>query len=727
MEFGDLLLLLYLIALLREYAWVVSDNTAAWVLTVLASLIVWYFYVATKRPVQVRTPKQFWLVVGMPLLIVYGMRVAFPDVSFDVLNYHILHSERAMRGWLFLPGDFFPSPAPFNPAPDILTGLSRYVLGYRMGTVINLLVLLWTGTILNKMMRVYFNSVWLRCASILLILFTEHALFEINNYMVDLLPLPLILEATRLAAGFDETGRQPRRTIVIALLLGASLAFKLSNMAFAIPICVVYLHRLLSNSRPLWKQALITLAALAVPLIPFSLFIFLLTRSPVFPLYNGIFKSPYWPAQSVLDPRWGPQGLVETVCWPVVLFFQTGRLAEIAVYGGRLSLGFVVAIVCVFALRRDERIRALCFITVSGALLWSAASGYIRYGLYLELTSGVILVWLLHFFKNSVTGHARVWRIALQSLVLAVLFAQSLAAAFYVYQFEWSMRQSIFTQRRVFANELKELFRDRNLADYLSGRDRELLSSVDVWVESAYKTNAIQVLLRPDAPIIRVRMEEYFTSIESRDKFASALERAAGKRVFTLCDASTLSGARQAITNRGMDAGEPRPISIPYFSGRTVFNLFLIEVLPRGERRGTLAQQQGPAKGVPLPDSAFSAGLSVPSLPAVFRSGQEETIQVRMKNASDTAWPGQQEGWTYQLTIGNRWLDEQGGLINDMDGRVALVNDLAPGEETELRLRVTAPRAPGIYLLEIDAIQEGVAWFSDRGSGTLRLRIKVDP
>ena len=74
------------------------------------------------------------------------------------------------------------------------------------------------------------------------------------------------------------------------------------------------------------------------------------------------------------------------------------------------------------------------------------------------------------------------------------------------------MRPSIFTQRRVFAKELKELFRDRDLADYLSGRDRELLSGVDVWVESAYKTNAIQVLLRPEAPIIGVRMGEYFTA-----------------------------------------------------------------------------------------------------------------------------------------------------------------------------------------------------------------------
>ncbi|MDQ3666670.1 MAG: hypothetical protein M3410_08850 [Acidobacteriota bacterium] len=725
-EFGDLVLLLYLVALLREFAWVVPNNTAAWILTMLASLIVCYFYVATKPPLRERTPKQFWLIVGVPLLLVYGMRVAWPDISFDVLNYHILHSERAMRGWLFLPGDFFPSPAPFNPAPDILTGLSRTVLGYRMGTVINLLVLLWTGAILNKIMRVYFKSAWLRCAAILLILFTEHVLFEINNYMVDLLPLPLLLEATRLAVGFEATPRQRRRTILIALLLGASLTFKLSNLAFAIPIAAVYLYNLLSNSLLTWKEVMIGLAAAVVPLVPFSLFIFLLTRSPVFPLYNGIFKSPYWPAQNVFDPRWGPQGLVETICWPFVLFFRTDRLAEIAVYSGRMSLGFAAA-VGIFSLCRDSRIRALSFITVAGALLWSAGSGYIRYGLYLELTSGVILVWLLHSFRTSATGQARVWRIARQSLVLAVLLAQSIAAWSYVYQFEWSMRPSIFTQRLVFTDELKELFRDRDLVDYLSVSDRQLLSSVDVWVESAYKTSAIEVLLEPDAPIIGFRMGEYFTNIASRDKFTRAMESAAGKRLFTMCDATTLSGARMAIAARGMDAGEPRPVSIPFFSRRTVFDLFLIEVLPRGEKSSTGEPQEGPLKGMPLPDSAFAAGLSVRVAPEALRADQEQTLYVRLKNASDTAWPGLQEQWTYQVTIGNRWLDEQGSMINDMDGRVALLHDLAPGEETELPLNVTAPHVPGIYLLEIDAIQEGVAWFSDRGSGTLRLRVKVDP
>jgi hypothetical protein len=60
-----------------------------------------------------------------------------------------------------------------------------------------------------------------------------------------------------------------------------------------------------------------------------------------------------------------------------------------------------------------------------------------------------------------------------------------------------------------------------------------------------------------------------------------------------------------------------------------------------------------------------------------------------------------------------------------MDGRYGISKDLAPGEETELPLGVTAPKDPGEYFLEIDVVQEGVAWFSDKGSPTAKTRISV--
>ena len=114
------------------------------------------------------------------------------------------------------------------------------------------------GVILDRLLRPYIKSDWVRCAGVLLLLLTEQLLFLVNNYMVDLLALPLLLEATRLALGSSEPRNTSRETVRLAVFLGASVAFKLTNLAFAVPILLVYSYRtmkgatrqqLLKNSR----------------------------------------------------------------------------------------------------------------------------------------------------------------------------------------------------------------------------------------------------------------------------------------------------------------------------------------------------------------------------------------------------------------------------------------------------------------------------------------------
>ena len=119
---------------------------------------------------------------------------------------------------------------PFNPSPDILTGLYRRLLGYRLGTIINYLALLWTGAILNRLLRDYLRSPWLRSLAVLFVLGTEQILFQINNYMVDLLALPLLLEATILVINPMGGEQLKKRTWRLALLLGMAAAFKLTNL-----------------------------------------------------------------------------------------------------------------------------------------------------------------------------------------------------------------------------------------------------------------------------------------------------------------------------------------------------------------------------------------------------------------------------------------------------------------------------------------------------------------
>jgi hypothetical protein len=133
----------------------------------------------------------------------------------------------------------------------------------------------------------------------------------------------------------------------------------------------------------------------------------------------------------------------------------------------------------------------------------------------------------------------------------------------------------------------------------------------------------------------------------------------------------------------------------------------------------------------PLPDGGFKAQLSLQDPPTKLRTGQKEQLQVRVKNASDVFWwwrgaeVNTRDDNSFYIAAGNRWLKADGSLVTDMDGRYGISKDLKPGEEALVPLAVTAPKEPGEYILEVDLVQEQVAWFSDKGSPTARQKVTV--
>ena len=131
----------------------------------------------------------------------------------------------------------------------------------------------------------------------------------------------------------------------------------------------------------------------------------------------------------------------------------------------------------------------------------------------------------------------------------------------------------------------------------------------------------------------------------------------------------------------------------------------------------------------PFPESAYRAKLSLENPPATLKAGQKGPVQVTVRNASSLDWlvyGTTNEGNKYRVAVGNRWLDNSGELITDMDGRYGLPADLKAGEEVTVPLLITVPNKPGDYILELDLVHEGVTWFRDKGSEPLRVNLKVE-
>jgi hypothetical protein len=385
----------------------------------------------------------------------------------------------------------------------------------------------------------------------------------------------LLLEAARLSLRNVEPEKRILHVTRIAFLLGLSVAFKLINVAPAFPIVLLCAWTFVVENRTakgLVRAGLLSLTAFLAPVLPFSIYLYQEMGSPVFPILNGVFKSPYWPANSGWDVRWGPVGFWETLCWPVQILLQPERLSELSVYSGRLSLGLIGALLALALAWRDVTLRRLSFLTLGGMFLWSAQSGYIRYALFLELLAGALLTMLV------VSAMKKKWQLGLALILLCSLGAQAALACHYVAKTEWSERATIFGFPAAWKRETQYLLRDHSLRSFSSKVDRTRFGQVEIWIESSMKTASLEILLNDKAPVIGLRSEESLANPEGRLRFVNALERAADKRMFTLCFAGQLNASLECIKSRGLIAGAQTPIDLPFYSPDYRLPLILIEV-----------------------------------------------------------------------------------------------------------------------------------------------------
>lgn len=114
-----------------------------------------------------------------------------------------------------------------------------------------------------------------------------------------------------------------RRLMLAALLAGIGTGLKLSNAPFAIAIAVLISLTALDEGRRLRATAAaVMMAALAMwaGIIAthgwWSWRLWERFGNPLFPMLNGVFKSPWAPEESLIWPRFVPQGLIDGLTLP---------------------------------------------------------------------------------------------------------------------------------------------------------------------------------------------------------------------------------------------------------------------------------------------------------------------------------------------------------------------------------------------------------------------------
>ena len=120
----------------------------------------------------------------------------------------------------------------------------------------------------------------------------------------------------------------------------------------------------------------------------------------------------------------------------------------------------------------------------------------------------------------------------------------------------------------------------------------------------------------------------------------------------------------------------------------------------------------------PMPDDAYVAAISPKCLVCPSAPGSKLEILVTVTNLSE-------HRWVDDISLSARFVQTGDGVaLSGFDNRFP-IGAVGPHESKQYTIQITAPARSGRYRLELDLVQEMIAWFSTKGSHRGELLIQV--
>jgi len=102
-------------------------------------------------------------------------------------------------------------------------------------------------------------------------------------------------------------------------------------------------------------------------------------------------------------------------------------------------------------------------------------------------------------------------------------------------------------------------------------------------------------------------------------------------------------------------------------------------------------------------------------------------VATRVTNRGETVWLREGRRGRGYVRLGAHLLSGDGtALVNDY-GRAEIPGDLQQGDEADIELEMTAPEEPGVYVIRLDMVNEGICWFAQHGSPVTDVPLEVTP
>lgn len=347
--------------------------------------------------------------IGVALIwLVGGLVSVYPDGGFDTFNYHLIAQNPKFENYFgedFGYGNF--QVWGFRLC-DRMFYYFRYVLGYRLGTILNSLVLsisyVQMYDLLGKFLEDYpvVGKHRLICNKFvwsISILLTLDSIMMFGSYYVDAISIPIGLELLRLLIEEREKKLETSSIGYFAFLCGLWIGTKLTNVVYVLPCVLIFLFLHIRDFK-LFDWGVVVILGLC-PYVEYIMYNWKCTGNPFFPYYNKIFKSQFYPITNFKDLRWGGESLLEKIFWIVSAVFRPQyRQGEIwDKWNGVLFIGliggFVFTIWYLWAslkkkIKLHNKYMILIVFAIGSSLLWSFTTGISRYYLFGKVVWGIV-------------------------------------------------------------------------------------------------------------------------------------------------------------------------------------------------------------------------------------------------------------------------------------------------------------------------------------------------
>jgi len=351
------------------------------------------------------------LVVLVTAAVLFLKRSIYPDTAFDTVNYHFFLGKEGVENFpnLFKINEFYPLGIhDFNPAVDMLGYCGYLIMGYRLGTIFSLIFyygLIIVGYKITKELwqkKTSYVSTIFFCILIVPIFIVNEGLFQLASYFTDNVYAFLAMLSTAIVLKFSKINKRSNEVLLVASL-GLSvglLATKLTNIIYVIPLSMSFVYLVFKNHRRSdWKRVILLFVIYGLLILFVNFFLFLNIKqsgNPVFPFYNSVFKSEYFPEES-WEFNFGPTTVAEKLLYPAYAIIDPVMLGEGKDIFPDLKL-IVIMLYVILAhvsslINKEQKNRlfgVVLFIFLSSAFLWQFLFGYARYAIYLEMLGGIV-------------------------------------------------------------------------------------------------------------------------------------------------------------------------------------------------------------------------------------------------------------------------------------------------------------------------------------------------